>query len=73
MRVHIEKIEERSDAVHPNNMYVGFTLSGKFVDPPTIGKRFYVGSFSTSIVRELVDSTTFKTLNSIYKWKMVEL
>lgn len=72
MRVQIEKIEELENAVHPKNMPVGFTFSGNITDSPTVGKRFYVGTFSTSIVLELIDPTTFKTLNSIYKWKILE-
>ncbi len=49
---------------------------GLFINPPKIGERFELSPFSykkgergisTSPVTEIIDESTFKTLNSIYK------
>ena len=68
MLVTIEKLTELPDARHPHNIEVGYTHTGKFINPPEIGERFYVGpTWSTSPVMEIISDTVFKTLNSIYK------
>jgi len=71
--VQIEKIEEIEAPRHPNNIKVGFTLYGRFHDQPYVGLRFKVGNYwSTSIVTEIINESTFKTLNSVYKIIKIE-
>jgi hypothetical protein len=64
----LEKIAEVSDPVHPGNIEVGFTIQGTLHEDPQIGCRFCVGpTWSTSVVTEIIDAETFRTLNSIYR------
>jgi len=71
--VRIEKISELPDAVHPCNIPVGYVKEGTFFDYPKLNCRFRVGAgWSTSVVREIIDSQTFRTLNSIYKYSIYE-
>lgn len=68
--VTIEKITELENATHPENIAVGFTLSGRMAAEPKLFTRFRVGpTWSTSVVTEIIDENTFKTLNSIYRIK----
>jgi len=52
---------------HPNGINVGYNRFGEMYDPPTVGDCFYLGSFKTSIVTEIIDKNTFRTENSTYK------
>jgi len=76
MKIKITKLEELPDALHPNNISVGYeTIREVYEDyfkEPCVDYRFNVGSFSTSRVTEIIDEHTFKTLSSIYKWEIVE-
>jgi len=70
--VKLEKIEELSDAKNWNNIEVGFVKTGQFVEPPKVGEPFYLGlTWRTSRVTEIIDSNTFKTMNSIYSWVII--
>ena len=72
--VKIEKVEERKDALYPNNKEVGYVKEGDFIAKPEIGKNFWVGrTFRTSLVQEIIDDNTFKTDNSVYKWTVTEI
>lgn len=71
--IKITKLKELPDALHPNNIQEGFEKVGIMLKEPTIGERFYVGgSWSTSGVQEIIDSNTFKTYSSIYKWEVID-
>lgn len=72
MEIRLEKIEELTDALHPNNIPVGKIVCGKFLKEPTVGKPFCVvldgeRIYRTSIVTEILGNDSFKTNNSIYK------
>lgn len=69
--VRIEKLSELKNAINPNNIKEGYITEGSFIKPPQIGERFWVGSFSTSPVQEIMDKNTFKTRNSIYRWSII--
>lgn len=72
MKIKIEKLKELPDAVHPNNIEVGYVKIGSMFREPTVGERFRVGlSWSTSVVQEIIDAHTFRTRNSIYRWSVV--
>jgi hypothetical protein len=71
MIVRLEKIGELDDAKHPNNFEVGYVTEGFCPSAPIVGHSFYVSNFRTSRVTEIIDENTFKTLNSIYKWKII--
>ncbi len=72
-KIRLVKIEERSDATHPNNIQIGEERIGYYFQKPEIGKPFIMrkeekwGCFITSPITEIIDGFTFKTLNSIYK------
>jgi hypothetical protein len=80
MIVKLKKLTELADAIHPNNIDEGFEtiidLGDHPFNPPTVGERFtligYMRWFSTSIVTEIIDKKTFKTLNSIYQWEVID-
>jgi hypothetical protein len=74
MIIRIKKLKELPDALHPNNIEEGYErisiLSDNLYRVPTVGERFWVGAgFSTSMVTEIIDDKTFKTLSSIYEWE----
>jgi hypothetical protein len=70
MKIILEKLKELPDAKHPNNIEIGFIKIGEFLSEPKVNRPFYVGpSWRTSKVTEIIDSNTFKTMNSIYKFK----
>ena len=75
MKVKITKIQELEDALHPNNISVGyervFDVDKSSFKAPSLGSRFNVGAFSSSGVREIIDDNTFKTYSSIYKWEII--
>lgn len=56
---------------HPNMIFEGHKESGIVNVLPVIGERFYVGSFSTSMVEEILKQSEkeiiFKTVYSTYK------
>jgi hypothetical protein len=60
---HFKKIGEN----HPNNIYEGYVKVGFEIDPPEIGKRYWIDYFSTSPVLEIIDKNTIKTTYSTYK------
>lgn len=67
------KVEELAEAVHPNNIEVGYDVTGAFVKEPKIGEAFWVGlGWRTSKVTEIISEDTFKTLNSTYRWRFLE-
>jgi hypothetical protein len=76
MKIKIVKLEERKDALHPNNMEVGFEtikeVPAKWFEKPEVGKCFHLGFFRTSAVQEIIDEQTIKTHNSIYRWEIIE-
>lgn len=73
MIIRLQKLTELPDARHPHNIAEGFTTKGEMLSPPKLGERFYVGyGWSTSAVQEIIDTHTFRTYNSIYRWSPVE-
>jgi hypothetical protein len=44
----------------------------KYFEEPQLGRRFNVGTFSTSGVQEIIDKNTFRTYSSIYRWERVD-
>ncbi|MCK9429572.1 MAG: hypothetical protein M0R17_06170 [Candidatus Omnitrophica bacterium] len=76
MKIRIQKIKEVEKPVHPNNISVGY-IREMFVDekslPPTVNERFPRNTpWSTSIVQEVINEHTFRTLNSIYTWEVID-
>lgn len=76
MKIKIKKIKELEDALHPNNIKEGFEITRnvdeKYFKEPQLGKRFWVGTFSTSGVQEIINENTFRTYSSIYHWEKVD-
>ena len=79
--VKLTKLEELPDALHPNNQPTGRIVFGAFVKKPTRGESFYLIGISTrsgqrgyitSTVQEILNETTFKTYNSIYKLEFIK-
>lgn len=77
MKIRIKKLQEVENPRHPFNIEVGFEKifnSGDHFEfkEPELGKRFFASwSWSTSMVTEIIDSKTFKTLNSVYEWEVI--
>jgi len=73
MKIKLEKLNELPDARHPNNIEVGHVVEGEFNTKPKVGECFWVGTFwRTSMVQEVIDTNTFRTYNSIYRWTVIE-
>jgi hypothetical protein len=64
----LEKItDDKFNGAHPNGVNVGRKSYGIVVQEPIVGQSCVVGDLITSIVIEVVDKNSFKTLNSTYK------
>ncbi len=71
--IRIEKLNDIEDAYFYNNIEVGYVRDGHFISNPEVGKYFYVGfHWRTSMVKEIINSSMFKTQNSIYRWNFVD-
>jgi len=65
---------------HPNGIDNGKVIEGIIHAMPTIGERFNVqrlpirfsNAFSTSPVTAIINETTFRTLNSVYTFEIIE-
>lgn len=62
---------------HENDINEGFTFVGSFNEKPTVDTSFYILDkdlvlFITSKITKIIDSETFKTLNSTYKIEYLE-
>lgn len=57
---------------HPNHIYEGYTKIGLESNPPKVGEMYWVNEFHTSLVQEILDENTFKTLYSTYKIEYLE-
>lgn len=79
--VKLTKLREADNPLFPNNIEEGYTIirsvyAHKFHEPE-VGESFYLyeynsgGMFSTSTVQEIIDSNTFRTHNSIYRWEII--
>jgi hypothetical protein len=72
MEILLEKIKELPDAKHPKNIDDGHIVKGSLLELPKVGNNFWVGhTWRTSTVEEIIDGHTFKTMNSIYRWKAI--
>ena len=76
MKIKLTKLTELEDALHPNNIQEGYEttreVEEKYFEEPQLGRRFNVGTFSTSGVQEIIDKNTFRTYSSIYRWERVD-
>ena len=52
---------------HPNGIQEGFAKEGILCQAPEVGVSCRLDNFRTSVVTEIIDDTTFKTKNSMYK------
>lgn len=67
--VKLQKIKEVNNPLHANNIEPGYIIYGIFNEKPIVGRSFIISyNFATSTVKEIINKTTFKTYNSIYKW-----
>ena len=68
-KVRITKLtDDKFNGNHPNGIFEGYVKEGIEIEPPTIGERYYVNDFSTSVLKSLPDKKgVFKTTYSTYK------
>jgi hypothetical protein len=76
-KIRLTKISDDAfNGNHPNGIYQGHVVEGLFLQPPTIGERFYVicqNGFSTSPVIEPANSEgVFRTTYSTYKLEFLD-
>ena len=38
---------------------------------PVVGRPFFISTYKTSLVQEILSDNTFRTLNSKYKWEKI--
>lgn len=78
------KVVKLSDEVfegkHPNFVNKGYTVYGEIAESLEVGKWLWLnkargdayGWFHTSVVTEIIDENTFRTMNSIYHIEIIE-
>jgi len=70
-KIKLIKLKSLLDTPHPNNIEEGYKKIGYTNSIPKVGEVFYIntdkGYFRTSTVVEVINETTFRTLNSIYQ------
>ena len=74
-KVKLTKIsDDYFNGEHPNGIYKGHIETGNITELPKVGERFHVGNFSTSIVKEELNSDNiFKTTYTTYKLEYTKL
>lgn len=83
MRVKVKKIEHYNLETKPTKYHIAGVFEGDVfvgdVDEssfiaPTVGKRFELrGHLITSPVTAIISATKFRTMNSVYYWKILKL
>lgn len=75
MKIKLTKLAELEDALYPNNIETGYEtireVNEQYFEKPQVGRRFNVGTFSTSGVQQIIGDNTFKTYSSIYRWEII--
>lgn len=73
-RIKLIKIQELSEAIHPNNIPINYEEEGFLIEEPIINQCFWLysnkwsrGGFKTSLIQKIIDKDTFETYNSVYK------
>jgi len=77
MKIKISIIKELENAADPNNIRVGYTremfVNEKTFKTPIVGENFPRDNhWQTSTVHEIIDDRTFRTLNYIWVWEIIE-
>lgn len=70
----VKLTDDRFDGKHPNGIGVGFEIKGQLVTNIEVGSPLFINHcthsqyewFHTSVITEIIDENTFKTLNSTY-------
>ncbi len=71
-QVELTKISESDNPLILNHIKVGKTVIGTPVfGKPTVGRCYMLDNYRTSTVQEIIDDNTFRTHNSIYKWREI--
>ena len=70
-KVRLTKLNDCDNPRHPENIKTGFVKEGGVYRELKVGESFWVGSFVTSVVQEIIDEQTFRTMNSIYQWEVI--
>ena len=76
----IKLTDDRFNGNHPNGVDAGYTVVGYCHQLPTVNHSFYVdrskerfiNPFYTSTVTEVGEDGVFKTLNSTYKYEVID-
>lgn len=67
MRVKMTKLKDSDTAEYKNHIKEGREIFGEITELPKVGQCFNVGmNYRTSIVKEIISLTRFRTNNSIY-------
>lgn len=71
--IKLTKLTARPDAKYPQleKYPEGSSREGLMIGEPEVGESFYVDNFGTSVVQEIIDENTFKTMNTFYKWETI--
>lgn len=78
MKIRVTKLQMGSDNRFPPTSE-GIPLSGSSWEgeqstetpKPEVGKPFFISTFKTSLVQEILSDNTFRTMNSVYKWEII--
>lgn len=66
MKVKLYKVSELPDAMVPHNISIGYVCEGTLYTDIVIGRPVDIGLIRTSVVTEIINESTFKTMNSVY-------
>jgi len=72
MKIELTKLEESNNPLRPGNIPIGEVLKGEFYAYPIVGEAYDIGTWHTSTVQEILSTNTFRTHNSIYKFKLIK-
>ena len=72
VKILLQKIDYTTFENHPNGYDVGTSIEGDMSSFPEVGKVFWCGDIHTSRVTEIINDSTFKTLNSVYKFTILQ-
>lgn len=79
IKIRLTKIESGADNRFPPSSsgisVNGATWEGEqspMTPEPIIGRPFFISNYKTSYVQEILSENTFRTLNSTYKWEIIQ-
>jgi hypothetical protein len=71
-KVKLTKIAVLATDVKRYKFLTGNIEYGVQLIEPTVGKPYWLSNFKTTTVTKILSENTFETLNSVYKWEVID-